>query len=96
MRLASMMLIMATQIQKTKKALQDLEDIGKVLKGMLDEARIQAHLAAMELKDDAGPFLREVNSASRAAARDLGKRGRQLKTQLAKLRTVHRGARRSR
>jgi hypothetical protein len=86
---------MTTPNQKTKKAMQDLDDIGKVLKGMFDEARIQAHLATMELKEDAGAYLNEVTAASRSAARDLEKRGKQLKVQLSRLRSAHRGARRS-
>lgn len=81
---------MTTTSKKTQRTLRDIEDAGKTMKSLFDEVRVQAHLAAMELKGDAGPYLAEVGAASRSAARDLLKRGRQLKLQLKQLRAAHR------
>lgn len=75
---------------KTKRAMKDIDNFGAGVKGFVDEVRLQVHLGAMELKHDAGPFLTEVQAASRAAAKDLVKRGKELKTQLKKLRAEHR------
>lgn len=70
--------------------MKDLDDFGEVMKGFVDEVRLQVHLGAMELKQDAGPFLSEVQAVSKAAAKDLVKRGKELKTQLKKLRMQYR------
>ena len=70
--------------------MKDLDDFGEVMKGFVDEVRLQVHLGTMELKQDAGPFLNEVQAVSKAAAKDLIKRGKELTTQLKKLRTQYR------
>ncbi len=77
---------MATTTQQTKRALRELDGAGKTIKSMLDEIRVQTHLAAMELDTKAGPYLREVSAVSRDAARDLVKRGRQLSSHMRRLR----------
>lgn len=76
--------------QMRKQAKQELKDMGVVLKGIADELKVQVHLAAMELKSDAGPYLQEVRDATEAATRDVIKRGEQLKLHLKKLRAAHR------
>lgn len=74
--------------KKTQKATRPLDEMGEVLRGLIDEARVQAHLGAMEAKE-LRPYLDEVAEASKAAARDLVKRGKALKAQLARLRQQH-------
>lgn len=74
----------------TQRALKDLKDVTKTLKGLIDEVHVQVHLGAADLKDNAGPYLDEVRSASRLAARELVKEGRQLSATLKKIRKEHR------
>ncbi|MBK7857858.1 MAG: hypothetical protein IPJ65_04365 [Archangiaceae bacterium] len=81
---------MKTTTHSKQQSLRELKEMGQVLKGLVEEVRVQLHLGAMELKDDAGPFFAEVSSASKSATRDLLKRGRQLKVQLTRLRAARR------
>lgn len=81
----------ATKTERTT-AMNELKDMSRVLKGLVDEVRMQVHLGAMELKSDAGPYLAEVSSASKAATRDLVKRGRALSAHLRRIRAEHRRA----
>ncbi|MBL9037250.1 MAG: hypothetical protein JNG84_01925 [Archangium sp.] len=80
-----------TRAQRTELR-SDLRELRLVLKGLLDEVRVQAHLGAMELKSDAGPYLTEVRDATQAARRDLVKRGQQLSAQLKRIRAQHRAS----
>lgn len=72
-----------------KRTMEEIKTMGQLLKGMVEELRVQVHLGAMDLKDDAGPYLNEVATASRAATKELLKRGKELKTHLAKLQKNH-------
>ena len=81
---------MKTTTANKQRAMRELKDMGQVLKGLVDEVRVQVHLGAMELKTDAGPYLAEVTAASKAATHDLVKRGRELAAHLKQLRATHR------
>ena len=70
---------------KTTNEPSELDEVPSLLKGLADEARVQAHLGLMELQA-AEPYLAEVAQTSRAVVGDLVKRGRALKVQLAQLR----------
>lgn len=74
--------------EETKEALSTLEEVVEVMRGLVDEARVQAHLGMMEARE-AAPYLAEVAGASKAAAHDLMKRGRELKAQLTRLKEEH-------
>jgi hypothetical protein len=63
----------------------DLKDARKVMKGMVDEARLQAHLGVLELTSKVAPYLNEVGEASRGAAKDLERRGKALSRHLKEL-----------
>jgi hypothetical protein len=80
---------MPTPKPNTQKALGDIKGMGKALKGLVDEVRVQVHLGAMELQADTGPYLAEVSSASRAAMRDLARRGKALQMELKRIRKSH-------
>lgn len=80
---------MPTPKPNTQKTLGDIKDMGKVLKGFVEEVRVQVHLGAMELQSDAGPYLAEVSSASRSAMRDLARRGKALQVELKRIRKAH-------
>jgi hypothetical protein len=82
---------MTTTTQQKKRAFKDLDGVGKAIKGIVDDARVQAHLATMELERDAGPYLAALGSASKAAAKDLARRGRQLRSQLKRIKAEHLG-----
>jgi hypothetical protein len=84
---------MTNNNQKTRQALKDLDIVGRRVKSIIDEVRVQAHLGAKELEDNAGPYLAEVRAVSKAAAHDLARRGRELRHQLKQLRAQHRAAR---
>ena len=77
---------------KTGKAnaMAELKTMRDTLKGLVEQARVQVHLGAMELKADAGPYLLEVRKASRAASKDLIKRGQALTGELKRIRAAHR------
>ncbi len=57
------------------------------MKGMVGEARLQAHLGVMQAQDKVGPYVTEVAHATEAAAADVAKRVRALKAHLKALKT---------
>lgn len=65
-----------------EKLKRDFEDASDMLKGLVDELRLQAHLGQMELEQRSGPVVDEV----RAATRDILERGKQLRQRLKTLR----------
>jgi hypothetical protein len=84
---------MKTDTDKSE-AKEQFAQMGEALKGLVHELQMQAHLGAMELKANAGPYLDEVMDAARATTADLVKRGRQLQRQLETIRAAHEKARR--
>lgn len=74
------------------RAVSDLDNVSQAIAGLIDEVRVQVHLGAMELKTDAGPYLAQVSDASKAAARDLVKRGKALRAELKSIRAAHKKA----
>jgi hypothetical protein len=68
-----------------KKKNNGVQEARAAMKGMVDEARVQAHLGVMDVRKKVGPYLAEVQEASKGVARDLAKRGRQLRTHLKEL-----------
>lgn len=83
---------MTTTQNRKQRSQQQFKELSHRLKTMLGEARLQAHLGTMDLKENAGPYFDEVAAATRDAGKDFLKRARELKSHLARIRAAHRKA----